>query len=76
MKILVLLLQSALILVLCIACKKTAEPKTSSVPLAEPAPAFKIAEPQRQALEQAQQVEQDLSKAGEAHQKQIEEATK
>lgn len=77
MKILILLIQSCLVLGLCCACKKPAEPTLNnpSVP-ADSAPAFKIAEQQRQALEQAKQVEQELSKASEARQKQIEAATK
>lgn len=77
MKFLTLFIQSSLVLGLCCACKKPAEPtvNSASVP-AESAPAFKIAEQQRQALEQAKQVEQELSKASEAQQKKIEDATK
>ncbi|MFZ6820543.1 hypothetical protein [Undibacterium sp. Ji22W] len=77
MKILILFLQASLVLGLCCACKKPAEPKVNTTSgSADSAPAFKIAEQQRQALEQAKQVEQEIAKASETQQKQIEEATK
>lgn len=76
MKFLILFIQTGLVLGLCCACKKPTEPTLSNTPVpADSAPAFKIAEQQRQALEQAKQVEQELSKASESRQKQIEAAT-
>jgi hypothetical protein len=76
MKFLILFVQSALVLGLCCGCRKPAEPTLNNASLpADSAPAFKIAEQQRQALEQAKQVEQELSKASEARKKQIEAAT-
>ncbi|MFA9275550.1 MAG: hypothetical protein ACEQSE_11830 [Candidatus Aquirickettsiella gammari] len=77
MKFLILFIQTGLVLGLCCACKKPAEPTLSNASVSvDSAPTFKIAEQQRQALEQAKQVEQELSKASEARQKQIEAATK
>ncbi|MCU6435004.1 hypothetical protein LPB67_14600 [Undibacterium sp. Jales W-56] len=48
-------------LVLCSACNKKTDPKVSSEP-----PPFKIAEPQREQLQKAKEVEQTLQKAAEA----------
>jgi hypothetical protein len=59
------------------ACGKS-KPAPASAPAleTEKPPAFKIAEDQRKALERAKQVEQDVQKAAESQQKEIEAATR